>query len=203
MANGRICTGYSKPYVAKYSASGSTVTYTEPTVLARGVSVSISPETSDNNVFYADNVAAETEAGTFTGGSATIAVDGLKDDAAEMVHGLPEPSAITVGDSNTVNIMEYGDNANPPYLGFGCLVRYMEDGVASWVPVMLTKVRFDTSALDAATQEENIDWQTQELTAQIFRDDSSNHNWKKIAAGQSTEAAAEAVLKVMLGGTAS
>ena len=75
--------------------------------------------------------------------------------------------------------------------------------MASWVPVVLTKVRFDTSALDAATQEENIDWQTQELTAQIFRDDSTNHNWKKIAAAQTSEAAAETVLKVMLGGTAS
>ena len=106
MANGRICTGYSKPYVAKYSASGSTVTYTEPTALARGVSVSISPETSDNNVFYADNVAAETEAGTFTGGTATITVDGLKDEAATLVHGLPEASTITVGSNNTVNILE-------------------------------------------------------------------------------------------------
>ena len=54
--------------------------------------------------------------------------------------------------------------------------------------------------LDAATQEDTIDWQTQELTANLMRDDTSNHDWKLVAADQSTEAEAEAVLKALLGG---
>lgn len=56
MANGRVLTGFSKPYVAEYSASGNTVTYKSGMILARGVSVSLSVEASDDNIFYADNV---------------------------------------------------------------------------------------------------------------------------------------------------
>lgn len=40
--------------------------------LARGVNVSIEPEVSDNNIFYADNVAAETAGGIFMSGTATL-----------------------------------------------------------------------------------------------------------------------------------
>ena len=39
MANGRIITGFSKPYVAKYAESSGTVTYSDGMVLARGVEV--------------------------------------------------------------------------------------------------------------------------------------------------------------------
>ena len=76
-AAGKVITGFSSPYVAKYSASGGTVTYSDGMRLARGVSVSINPEVGDANPFYADNVEAETVPGTFTGGTATLTVDGL------------------------------------------------------------------------------------------------------------------------------
>ena len=46
MANGRVCTGFSKPYVAVYSATGGTIKYESGQDLARGVDVSIEPETS-------------------------------------------------------------------------------------------------------------------------------------------------------------
>ena len=77
-AAGKVITGYSKPYVAKYSATGGTVTYSEGMPLARGVSVSISPEVGDANPFYADNVEAETVPGVFTGGTADLVVDASK-----------------------------------------------------------------------------------------------------------------------------
>ena len=67
MAAGKVCTGFSMPYVAKYSATGGTVTYSEAMRLARGVSVEVAPEVGDDNKFYADNIAAETATGTFTG----------------------------------------------------------------------------------------------------------------------------------------
>ena len=43
-AAGRVATGFSKPYVAKYIASGTSVIYTGCRRLARGVKVSLSPE---------------------------------------------------------------------------------------------------------------------------------------------------------------
>lgn len=198
MAAGRVCTGFSLPYIAKYAASGGVVSYSDVQKLARGVSVSIDPESSDSNNFYADNVLAESVTGTFTGGTATITIDGLLSDAEKLVFGLPESATV-----NSVTVLQYGDNANPPYLGFGFLARYMSDGVTTFVPVVMTKVKFQLPSTEANTQEDEIDWQTQELTATIMRDDSANHNWKMVAATDyATESAAEEALKKMLGDNA-
>ena len=79
MAAGKVCTGFSMPYVAKYSATGGTVTYSEAMRLARGVSVTIDPEVGDDNKFFADNITAEVAPGTFTGGTATLTVDGIQE----------------------------------------------------------------------------------------------------------------------------
>ena len=198
-AAGKVCTGFSKPYVAIYSASGGTVTYTSGQILARGVEVSIEPEVGDDNTFYADNVAAEVAPGVFTGGTVTLTVDGLFSAAEKLIMGLPAEKTITVGQDETVSVAEYGDDMDIPYMGLGFVLRYQSDGVVTYAPVVLTKVRFQTAGLSAATQQGEIDWQNQELTASMMRDDSANHVWKKVAEDQATEAAAEEALKVMLG----
>lgn len=198
-AAGKVCTGFSKPYVAIYSASDGTVTYTSGQILARGVNVSVEPDVGDDNTFYANNVSAEVASGVFTGGTVTLTVDGLFSAAEKLILGLPAEKTITVGQDETVGVTEYGDDMDIPYMGLGFVVRYQSDGVVTYAPVVLTKVRFQTAGLSAATQEEEIDWQTQELTASMMRDDSANHVWKKVAEDQATEAAAEEALKVMLG----
>ena len=202
MAAGKVCTGFSKPYVALYAASGETITYTSGQILARGVEVSIDPEVGDDNTFYADNISAETAPGVFKGGTVTLTVDGLLTAAEKLIMGLPEPKTINVGESVTVNVTEYGDDMKIPYMGLGFLVRYQSSGITTYAPVVMTKVRFQTEGLSAKTQEEEIDWQTHELTATLMRDDSANHSWKKVAEDQDTEAEAEAVLKAILGVTA-
>lgn len=197
MANGRVITGFSKPYVALYTNTEGTVSYSSGMALARGVDVDISLETSDADAFYADNVAAETVGGMFTGGTVTLNVDGLKDTARKLIMGLPTASKVTVN-SQEVDVYDYGDDQEIPYVGLGFVVRYMEDGVTSYVPYVLTKVIFDVDGLSAETQGESIDFQTAELTASLMRDDSTNHRWRRIAAAQTTEAAAEAVIQAML-----
>lgn len=197
MANGRVITGFSKPYVAAYASNAGVVTYSGGMPLARGVSVEFDiDEPSDNN-FYADNITAETAPGIFTSGSTTLTVDGLKDAARKFVLGLPAPTQITVGEQQ-VDVTAYGDSIQIPYVGLGFIVRYMEEGIASWEPVVLCKTRLNTPGLSAATQEEEIDWQTEELNFVLQRDDTPEHNWKKVAAAQETEELAEAVLKAML-----
>lgn len=200
-AAGKVCTGFSKPCVAKYSNAGSVVTYSGVMQLARGVSVSLSLNTTDDNTFHADNVAAETAPATFTGGTATLTVDGLLEAAEKFVLGLPEATNVEAGGSQ-VAVSHYGDGMEIPYVGIGFVVRYQSAGVITYAPVVLTKARFQQPGLDAATQEESIDWQTQELTADLMRDDTTSHDWKLVGADQSTEAAAEAVLKAILGGAA-
>lgn len=197
MANGRVITGYSMPRVALYSAEGNTVTYTNVQPLARGVDVSIEPETADSNDFYADNVLAETASGQFSGGTLTLNVDGLKDAARTLIMGLPEPTEVTVG-GEKVNVFDYDNRQVIPYVGVGFVVRYMEEGVTSYMPVVLPKVQFAVEGLEAATQEDEIDWQTQELTASIMRDDTVDQKWRRVAAAQTTEAKAVAVIEALL-----
>ena len=51
MAKGRVCTGFSAPFVALYSAAGGVVTYSSGQALARGVSVELEIEAGDDNNF--------------------------------------------------------------------------------------------------------------------------------------------------------
>lgn len=191
MAAGKVITGFSKPYVAVYTANEGTITYNSGQVLARGVEVSISPESTDDNNFYADNVLAESDSGRFTGGEVTLTVDGLLIAAERLIMGLP-----TAGSDGWT---AYDDDQNVPNMGVGFIVRYMSDGVTSFVPIVLSKVKFKQFETAAATQEETIDWQTTSLSATIMRGDDARHTWKLVGEDASTEAEAEAALKAKLG----
>lgn len=192
MAAGKVCTGFSLPYVAKYAAASGTVTYSNGMKLARGVNVSIDPETSDDNNFHADNVLAESADSTFTSASLTLTVDGLLAAAEEMIMGVAAPSG-------TDGWIEYGDDQEVPYVGVGFIARYMSDGVTTFTPYVLAKCMFNQVQTNAETQEESINWQTQELTARVMRGDDAKHNWKYVGSSYETEAAAEAALKTKLG----
>ena len=189
-AAGKVCTGFSNPYVAKYAASGTTVTLSDPMKLARGVNVTVEPDSADANNFYADNVVAESTAGTFTSGTLTLTVDGLLRAAENFI----------LGTTGTTGWTEYGDSMTVPYVAVGYIARYMSDGATLYTPTVLYKCKFNTPNSDHATQEEEIDWQTQELTAAIFRADDANHNWKAVGEDFPTEAAALTALVAKLGG---
>ena len=190
-AAGRVCTGFSKPYVALYSATGGTISYASGQQLARGVNVAVNPESGDDNNFYADNMLAETGDATFTGGELTLTVDGLHEAAERLIMGLPE--------ANSAGWIIYDKNQAVPYVGIGFIARFQSDGVVTYVPFVLIKCKFNQIGTSAATQEENVDYQTQELSAKIFRGDDSDESWKYVGTAQTTEAAAEAALRTKLG----
>ncbi len=190
-AVGRVVTGFSKPYVAKYEANADgTIKYSDARVLARGVSVSLETESSDSNIFYADNITAEEVSGEFTGGTVTLTVDGLLADAERMIMGVSNTS----DDGWTT----YDDTQNQPFVGIGYIVRYMSGNVVSYVPNILVKCKFAQITEEAQTQEEDIDWQTHELEATISRGDDTNHSWRKFGKEYATEAEAETALKAAL-----
>lgn len=194
-AAGKVCTGFSLPYVAKYANNDGTISYSSGQKLARGVSVSVAPEVADNNDFYADNVLAESVSGTFTGGTVTLTVDGLLPAAEALIFGLGNASTVS-----GVSAYAYDDASVPPYVGIGFIARYMSEGATSYKAIMLTKCKFNLPTEAAATQEDQISWQTQDLTAVIMRDDSADHVWKFVGATEySSEALAEADLKKLLG----
>lgn len=153
MANGRVITGFSLPYVAEYGTTTGTqgveLDYSNGAILARGVSVSLSVDSADDNNFYADNVLAESAVGSFGGGELTLTVDGLFDASTKLILGLPSAD----GSGWT----HYGDDMAIPYVGVGFIVRYMSAGVTSYVPVVLHKCKFKVPNTDANTQEDSIE----------------------------------------------
>ena len=190
MAAGKVTIGFSKPYVALYSEAGGVITYSSGQLLARGVSVNAEPESSDNNNFYADNIVAESDAGRFTGGTVTLTVDGLLQDAEKLIQGL--------GAADADGFINYDDDQATPYVGIGFVVETMSEGVRYFTPVVFTKTRANQLVTDAETEGESIDWQTQEIAFSIFRDESAKRRWKRVGGEMATEAAAEAAVKTAL-----
>lgn len=190
---GRVCTGFSKPYVADYSESAGVVTIANPVVLARGVNVQIQPdEGSGDNNFYADNQLAESDSGVFTGGTMTLTVDGLHPTAEDKIMGYGAAQS---------GWTPVGDNQNVPYITTGYVVRYMSGGVTFWRPEIIVKTKYKQISGNYATQEDSINWQTQELSATVMRGDDSNHNWKLLGDDWTSEEEAEAQLVSKMGGT--
>lgn len=188
MAVGKIVTGFSKPYVALYAASAGTITYSSGQKLSQGVSVSGSADTADDNNFYADNVISESESGIFTTGELSLTVKGLEQSAEKLIMGLPAADT-------TTGLIAYDDDQAIPDVGVGFIVRYMQDGVTTYTPVIYPRCAFQFPNTEAATQEENIDWQTQELTATIKRAEDAKRTWKYVGSAETTEAAAEDKIK--------
>lgn len=202
MANGKVITGYSKPYVALYTYQGGAITYSSLMPLARGVDVSVEAESGDGVNFYADNVVAESVGGVFTGATATFTVDGLKKAARLLIMGLPASETITINGESYDRII-YDDRQQIPYVGIGFVVRYMENGNTTYDAVVFNKAAFNVDGLEAQTQEEEIEFETTELEATLMRDDSQYHEWRNIVEGLPSEADAEEAIAQLLGTTLS
>ena len=197
-AAGRIIKGFSLPYVALYHNDNGKVTYTKGRKLARGVEISVEAETTEANNFYADNRVAESVPGIFNNGTLTLTVDGLFLESERFIMGIEAEGKITVGNEE-VKTTDYGETMSIPYVGVGAIVQYQSEGVTTYEPVLFTKARFNDTGISAKTMEGSIDWQTKQITATLLRDDTAAHNWKRVAEAQTTEEAAEAVIKAFLG----
>lgn len=186
---GKVCTGFSLPYVALYACAAGVISYSSGRKLARGVDVSIEPDSSEDNVFHADNAAAETDAGTFTGGTLNLTVDGLFQDAEKLIMGLP-----AAGEND--DWLTYDDDQVIPYVGVGYIARYQTEGVTTYCPTIIVKTQFSQLQSSHATSEEQKNYQTQALSAAILRGDDAKHSWKKLGkTDYATEALAEAAIK--------
>lgn len=203
LAKGAVTTGYSYPVVALYAQNGGTVTYSSGMDLARGVSIEPNIETAnDDNTFYANNAAAEEGQRRFRRGDLTLTVDGLLRTAENLILGISGTRNVTVQSGTVVAMTDYGDSQNIPYCGFGCVVRRQSAGVVFYQAHIYPKVRFASFAPGAATEEDQIDWQTQELNATLMRDDTTAHNWQSISEPLATELEAYNAVRVSLGLTA-
>lgn len=199
-AAGKVCVGFSDPYVAKYNNNAGNITYTEGMKLARGVNVKVTPEVSEGNNFYADNIVAETDEGHFVKGTAELTVDGLHLAAERFIFGLPEPVEQTFGEIKA-QVTKFGVKPNAPYVGIGYIAKYRSNGEESFTPTILTKGKFVDNGEEHNTSEENLNYQTRALKANLVHDDSADRDWKLKLGDYTTHEEALAVLEAALGVT--
>lgn len=196
-AAGRPTTGVSYVVIAAYNQPGGINSYTAGRRLARIVNFSVNVETDEDNEFYADNVVAESESGLFSAGTLELTVDGMNPDVSRYIQGLPDPETVTVG-GKEIQVTGTGGDANAPYVGVGIIVEHRSGGQRIYVPYIFTKARFRQPGLTANTRTKTIDWQTQDLTADLHRDDSDANNWKLQLDDCATESEAIALLNAVL-----
>lgn len=173
--------GLSRPYVARYSENGAgTVTYSGGVRAGRAVEYSFSlNDTGADNNFYCDNEVGESSSGVFSGGSLSWTVAELEQGISEMILGL-HTEQLEVG-SDTVTELVYDESMASPYMGAGIIEKMIVRGQTKWRGVVFTKTQFAVPEMAATTQGETIEWQTDAITANVMRDDSTTHKWLRTA----------------------
>lgn len=176
-----VTTGFRNIYVAKYSNEDTTVTYTGFQKLARARGFSLDVGTSDDNQYFADDSLAETESGaSFSSGTLELTVDGLTGEEEALLFGIDTSSSTVQVREKPVTEVRFGDSLNPPFMGVAGIKRYQLNGVVTYRPIVLPKVQFTLGTDEAETGEDTINWQDQTLKANIMRDDTAEHNWKRM-----------------------
>lgn len=165
-----------------YSESQGTVTYSSGGTAAKLTSLDISLDSATDNDFYADNSIDESDT-QFGGGTLTVNTNDLTDAVSKAILGLQDASLETISGITDSSVKEvlYDDRQVTPFLGIGMVIKHIRGGVPAYTGIILTKVMFKVPNDAAETQGKTISWQTPELTANIFRDDSTYHAWKKMA----------------------
>ena len=173
--------GLSRPYVARYSENGAgTVTYSGGVRAGRAVEYSFSlNDTGADNNFHCDNEVGESASGVFSGGSLSWTVAELEQGISEMILGL-HTEQVAVGD-DTVTELVYDESMASPYMGAGIIEKMIVRGQTKWRAVVFTKTQFAVPEMAATTQGETIEWQTDAITANVMRDDSTTHKWLRTA----------------------
>lgn len=125
--------------------------YTGGMVMGRGISAEVSIDRADSKL-YADDAVAESE-NAITGGSISIGVDDILEDAQELVFGL-----VKRGEEGSY---EYDEKAvGSPYVGVGYIQERRYKGVVSYLPYWYYKVQFAPVDDRAQTRGESVEWQT-------------------------------------------
>lgn len=192
-----VTIGYSMPYVARYNGTGGKDTYTDGMDLGEGVKYSDSITSADDNNFYANNKVSETDTGNFLSGEATITIDGLSPKAAELVLGIKNKTS--VGSTQWDN---WDDDVAPPEIGYGHVKMTRENNVDQYWGVVLPRIKCALPGESLETKGENINWQTQDITATIMRSLNGKHTWRSITSTPfASEAEAYEAVKAYLGQT--
>ena len=169
--------GLSRPYIARYTNAGTSVSYAGGRLLGKATELSIELNDNNSNILYADNAPAEQD-NQFSGGTITITTDDLRPQALIGALGVVQESLAAVTDITTPNAawLVCNDSQNVPYLGFGAIAMKKINGQIKYVGIVLDKVQLSNPNESITTKGETIEWQTPQLSGTIFRSDKSGHD---------------------------
>lgn len=169
--------GLSIPICGNYEHKGAgIVEYTAPFIADSAVEYSFEVEVSEDNELYADNRVKESAAGVFSKGSLTLQTSDFTPELSVKVVGAKEVTRTINGKEVTEIVMD--DRQESPYLGFGIIEEHQIDGVTSYLPIVLPKVKFNVPGGAATTRGAEIEWQTKEITARVMRSDQMDESYK-------------------------
>ena len=167
--------GLSKPFCAKYSNEGNTVTYSDLAAFGKAVQAEITLNDAEQIILQADNAPSEVASG-FSGGTLRLQIDELSIANAAKILGLtPANSSSPTG---TGNVIRMTANDVAPNVGIGLVAKKMVNGAIKWLGIVLYKVRFRIPNDNITTQGQTIAFQVPELNATIMRDDTVDNKWK-------------------------
>lgn len=153
-----------------------------------GKAISCNVEVTNNDVkLYADDVVQEADT-SFSGGTVTIGID--RDDY--------ETQAELLGHTyNTTDGLIRNSNDVAPYIGFGRVLKLLQDGVQKWKVEFIYKTKLSEPSQEDATQGESVEFRTVEMSGTVAQ--LANGNWSS-AKEFATREEAVAYLESLLGG---
>lgn len=160
---------YSKATIANGVVTG----YAGVQTMGKAISASFEPNTPDDNPLYANNGEAENDSSGASGGTLTLTLDRLTQEAAADLYGLTvEEVEVTVGDSPGTSengtALRYKGNEQSAPVGVAFIRMNQVDGVRNHEVVLYRRVTFSMPADSAQTMGESIEWQTPEIEGAVM-----------------------------------
>lgn len=158
-------------YYSKANVTDGVVTgYNGAKTMGKAISASFTPNNPDENILYANNSAAESDASSASGGSLTVVLDRLKQDAAADLYGLVvEDVSVTAGEGPvTGKGLKFKGNEQSAPVGVAFIRQQQIDGNRNNHEVVLyRRATFQMPTENAQARGNTIEWQTPELTAAV------------------------------------
>lgn len=160
---------YSKATIANGVVTG----YAGVQTMGKAISASFEPSTPDDNPLYANNAVGENDSSGASGGTLTLTLDRLTQDAAADLYGLTvEDVDVTVGDSPGTQVdgtaLKYTGTEQSAPVGVAFIRQNQVDGVRNHEVILYRRVTFSMPADNAQTLGESIEWQTPEISGTVM-----------------------------------
>ena len=161
-------------YYGKATIANGVVTgYAGVKTMGKAISASFEPNTPDDNPLYANNSVAENDSSGASGGTLTLTLDRLTQEAAADLYGLTvEYVEVTVGDTPGTKVegtaLKYTGNEQSAPVGVAFIRQNQVDGVRNHEVILYRRATFSMPADSAQTMGESIEWQTPEIEGTVM-----------------------------------